>query len=126
MLVSNTKNTIALVLFTASALGIIPGVVFSDDTAPPVLMDFGFSPTSVDVTSGSQNVTFTLRITDDVSGFQRLYCYIFSPSENQYVMLYVYPRDRISGDAMDGVYQVNVTFGYGSESGIWYVRNMSS
>ena len=40
----------------------------AQDTQKPVVTSFGFTPTSVDVTSGSANLTFNANITDNSSG----------------------------------------------------------
>ncbi|MFC1762660.1 hypothetical protein ACFL6U_11340 [Planctomycetota bacterium] len=95
-------------------------VISISDSSPPTLVELSFNPTSLDVTTGPQDVTISLRLTDDVSGFKQLYCYIYSPSQNQRIEFYMDSSNRISGDAVDGVYQVDVTFGYGSESGMWF------
>ena len=39
------------------------------DTTPPELVDFSFSPTTVNVATGAATVTATSRVTDDISGF---------------------------------------------------------
>lgn len=38
------------------------------DTTPPSVISFYFEPKVVDVSSGSQNITFTVRLIDDLSG----------------------------------------------------------
>ena len=61
-----------LICLFVIALGVllVPSAHAADDVSPPVLVDFSFTPTTVDVTGGSANVTFTLvpiRITHDIS-----------------------------------------------------------
>ena len=43
-------------------------VSFTEDTTPPELVEFDFTPKIVDISSGSQSVTFTAKVTDDLSG----------------------------------------------------------
>jgi hypothetical protein len=94
------------------------------DLAPPELVEFDFSPTSIDVSGGSQNVIFTLRITDEISGFDHGYVGIFSPSGQQDQGRYIYSHHRISGDEFDGIYEVTVTFPQYSEAGTWNADNL--
>lgn len=41
-----------------------------DDTIPPVLATFDFSPKQLDTTSADTTITFTGRVTDNLSGVQ--------------------------------------------------------
>jgi hypothetical protein len=50
------------------------------DTTRPQLLSFSFNPTTVDVSSSPQTVTFTMRITDDLSGFSYGSFLLSSPS----------------------------------------------
>src|ERR1700680_3052882 len=77
------------------------------DTTPPQLVGFSFSPTSADVGAGDVNVTFTLHITDPLSGFDGGgQVSLLGPggtrvNGGQYV--------RLSGTAFDGTYQVDAS-----------------
>lgn len=96
-------------------LSLIPAYAQTSDTTPPVLVSFSFTPTSVDVSAGPQTVTVTARITDDLSGESYGYVYFYSPSD-QYVLGYF---ARISGDALDGMYQASVTIPQFRQAGTW-------
>jgi hypothetical protein len=91
------------------------------DLAPPELVEFSFTPTSINVAGGDQTVTVTMRITDELSGVWFAYAWIRSPSGQQV-------RDvgfeRISGDAQDGVYQGEVVMPRFSEAGTWRFYQM--
>ena len=64
-------SAVAVILRVAAAVVLtvsITPAASAQDTTPPELLDFGFSPSTVDVTSASQDVTFTLHATDDIAG----------------------------------------------------------
>ena len=89
------------------------------DLAPPDLAEFSFDPTSLDVSGGAQNLTFTLRIIDTLSGFQFGNFVLQSPSGQQVISGgYNFPN-RVSGDALDGVYEVTASVPQFSEAGTW-------
>ena len=56
---------ISLMLLAAMAA---TGSTSASDTTPPSVISFNFHPKLVDVSRGSQNITFTVRLTDDSSG----------------------------------------------------------
>jgi len=93
-----------------------------DDTTPPVLMDLSFIPTTIDVGAGDQNVTVTLRITDDLAGVSFAEVRFRSPSDGQYRSATFNEADRTSGDMKDGIYEKTVTFPQYSETGNWYIE----
>src|SRR5262245_15146503 len=67
------------------------------DTAPPQLVTFSFSPTAIDVTAGSQTVTVTARVTDNLSGTSSVFMSFRSPSGAQVVPLNSALMARTSG-----------------------------
>lgn len=97
--------------------------VISDtqDTTPPNLVEFDYTPKTVDVSNGDQYVTFTMRLTDDLSGVYAASWILKSPSGQQTSSGTVYSYSRISGDALDGVYRGNAIFRQYSEAGIWHI-----
>jgi hypothetical protein len=58
-------------------------VTSNQDTTPPVLTAFTFTPTTIDTTSGQAKVTATLTATDDLSGVRYVYVQFRSPSGTQ-------------------------------------------
>ncbi len=94
---------VAFLLFTSTART-------AEDTTPPELVDFNFAPNTINVSSASQDVTFTMQITDDLSGVYYGKLYFQNHSGGNSVGAYVYASDRISGDQYDGVYQGVLNF----------------
>lgn len=104
-----------------AALEVTPNADFT----PPVLQSFSFSPVSINTGVTSQTVTVTARITDDDSGFNQAGGVRFqSPSGQQFVFK-SFAGSRISGDARDGIYQLNLVFPQNSETGAWRVASVS-
>ncbi len=77
------------------------------DTAPPQLQELTVSTPSVDTSQGPQIVTFTLRVTDDMTGFWEGWAQI--GYQDGAPSTHFDAADRISGDDHDGVYHVSVT-----------------
>jgi len=94
------------------------------DLASPDLVEFSFNPTSIDVSTGAQNLTLTLRITDALSGFEFGSFIFISPSGNQIISGGYNFAHRVSGDSHDGVYQVTASVPQFSEAGTWRVIQM--
>src|SRR5688572_7540181 len=88
------------------------------DVTPPQLLEFGFTPTSIDVTASPHSVTATLRVTDDISGVRHVFVDFRSPSDKQQF----FRADRVSGNQFDGVYQGTLEMPQFVESGVWTAR----
>jgi hypothetical protein len=74
------------------------------------------------VGSGPQAATFTLHITDNITGFDTASFWLHSPSGQQVRgQTWAYPNNLVSGGPLDGVYDVAVTFPLYSEVGTWSV-----
>ena len=91
------------------------------DTTPPSLVGLCLSTYTVDVTSAPQTVNFYLNVTDDLSGFQSGYVYLYSPTGNQYQYSYFYDWNRTQGNSLSGIYQVPVTIPVSAEAGDWTI-----
>jgi hypothetical protein len=91
------------------------------DLVAPNLAEFSFSPATIDVSAGSQNVTLTLRIVDSLSGFEFGNFLFISPSGQQVNAGGINAPHRVSGDSRDGVYEVSTTFPQFSEAGTWRI-----
>lgn len=80
------------------------------DTNPPQLVEWDFTPRTVDVTTAEQEITFTARITDNLSGagdnvgWVELVCGEESVGEGFY-----FPDHLVAGNALEGWYQFSVT-----------------
>ena len=106
---------------TRSALRAEIPVDVTIDETPPVLVSASLSPTTVDVTSGSQDVVLTLEITDDVSGaygmmwsFNGVWsisgCCVDSPQLPNSLQ-------RVSGTTTDGTWQATFPVPAGTPPG---------
>lgn len=102
--------------------GLLPGFSYTpleSDIDPPELGNFTFYPASINRTECPCNVTFTLNITDDLSGVDYASWHLESPTGNEWQDGYVYEED-LWGE----VYTHNVTFGSDSECGNWSVTDV--
>ncbi|MBI1738700.1 MAG: hypothetical protein HYR58_05580, partial [Acidobacteria bacterium] len=89
-----------LVFFVAAATASA-----QQDTTPPVLLDYSFSPSAIDTTNSSQDVTFTAHITDDLGGLSQACFSFYSPSQTQSRGACFGWWNRIQGNELDGIYQ---------------------
>ncbi|WP_243057794.1 fibronectin type III domain-containing protein [Nocardioides sp. SR21] len=88
------------------------------DTAPPTVVTFDFTPKTVDVSAGDQQVTVTAQITD-ASGVEAPRVRVTSDSTSQaseYADLTL-----TAGDAKNGIYAATVTVPAGAAAGAWSV-----
>ncbi|WP_221933207.1 hypothetical protein, partial [Tessaracoccus rhinocerotis] len=76
------------------------------DTEAPVLSEFDFTPTTVDVAGGSQEVVVTARVTDATGALAPA---MILSSDDTTQTLGFGEMTRISGTAQDGIYQGTVT-----------------
>ncbi len=79
------------------------------------------TPSAVDTTAGSANITIEARIIDDVSGNKTTRIRFESPSSTQFVEAVFESPQRISGTAVDGLYRFVMTLPMTSEPGLWTV-----
>jgi hypothetical protein len=107
---------LGLLLF---AFANVLSVQAQEDTTPPVLVGFDFSPKQVDTTSTSATITFTGHVTDNLSGELSGWTVLAtSPTAHQMVAA---SMNRVSGTALDGFYQGILTLPADSESGTWTI-----
>jgi len=93
-----------------------------EDTTPPALVGFSFSPSSVDVTAGPANVKFTAHITDDLAGVGSWGVDFCPPSGNCTTVFGV--PGLISGALLDGTFEAVITVRQFSEEGIYLLRRI--
>lgn len=111
---------IALILLAVLVLPIVSAV---SDTTPPSIVSFDFEPKVVDVSKSDQNITFTIRLKDDLAGMIDANHVMFSsPSGNQSLTFPVYHFSRVSGDNMDGTYVYKMRVSKYIESGKWHLH----
>jgi len=100
-----------LIAFSAQAV---------DDTTPPNLLGLDFTPKVVDVSDDSQAVTFTIQLTDDLSGIDYASLYLGSPSGARGFGPIFF--DPISGDTLSGTMQDVIWVPQFTENGNWLIE----
>lgn len=95
------------------------------DDAGPKVAGFSVDRTTIDTSTASQTVNFTVRLTDDISG-------VGSDQYPQAGRIILDNRaaesyreadlERVSGDEFDGVYRGTVTFPRYTPQGVWKLR----
>ena len=104
-----------------------PALAQSDVQAPQ-LVEFSFAPASVDVLTGPQSVTVTLRVTDDISGVEvsnsQMEVRFRSPSGAQFRGVSGPGSGflRILGHGLDGTWEGSFDIPQFSEDGIWTIE----
>jgi uncharacterized repeat protein (TIGR01451 family) len=102
-------------------------VVGSGDVTPPTLADFDITPGTVDVTSGAEDVTVTMRITDDISGVAGsayMFAEFWSPSGFEWVE-FDFGSPKPGSKDLDAVFEASATFDQYSEPGTWTLAFLS-
>ena len=95
------------------------GQVGVGDSGGPQLQSIEFDRTTVDTSTGPQDVHLTVRITDDMAGFESGGVQFYHSGQVQVAPLYGYMRQ--SGTALDGIYVTTLTLPRYSAPGLWYV-----
>jgi hypothetical protein len=115
------------ILTLVAVLG-VPLASAQSDTERPQLHNLSFTPSTVNVTSAEQTVTFTLHVTDNLSGIDftsatRLRVRLRSPSRTQTVNGAVSSRAGVITNANDIL--IRVTVPQFAEPGAWTVDTVS-
>ena len=101
------------------------------DVVGPRLAGLDFTPKEINTSDGPQEITVTLRITDDLAGFNSgtisfwgpgKVCQISCESGHQAVRLTFYSSERVSGTETDGTYVGKMVLPQYSELGTWTVH----
>jgi hypothetical protein len=95
-------------------------VISVQDTTPPQVADFSFTPVSIDTSLGVQTVTVTADLRDDLSGVGGGCVDFASPSGTQ-VQIGCFALDPNRGDDLAGIWEAHIQFPRFSESGTWKV-----
>lgn len=85
------------------------------DSQPPQVLDLAVDSQTIDASGGGASVTFTARITDDVSGYNWGYIQAAGPNGNTEMRHWT----RQSGDANDGIYTATLSFSEYAPEGDW-------
>jgi hypothetical protein len=119
-------RTPALALAVALALLCGAQIAFAEsDVTPPTVVGLVVEPTYIDTSQGTQIITVTAHITDDLSGCPvddwclRFFFVPLLGPEAQGKSRVVGPTDRISGTLTDGLYQTTVALPQHSYEGRW-------
>ena len=91
------------------------------DTTPPILVGLCLSSYTIDVRTGPQTVSVFLNVTDDLSGFQYGYVYLYSPTGLQNQNIYIPDWTRTQGNSLSGIYVASLTIPAGAEAGTWTI-----
>lgn len=78
------------------------------DLLPPQVLDFAITPALIDISDSEVVVNITSRITDDFEGFGWGLLGFLKPEGGDGYYLNLNSGQRISGTAMDGVYQTQI------------------
>lgn len=117
----NTHEYPDLAPFPASVdpdIEVVNGGVYDEEA--PMLTSIEISPLSAGNDTAA-NIQFTISLSDDLSGRDQAYVYLYDPS-NQFrgeFFKFLDGTNRISGDDLAGTYQFSVTLPAGSMAGQW-------
>jgi hypothetical protein len=122
---TNLDGADAVSYFTNRGFPYQVTVTGTADLLPPALTEFDFTPKVVNITAAPQDITFTGRFVDNLSGMDYPTSVRFRrPSGAQEIYPYFYPSDRISGTATNAVIQETFTLPQYSEAGVWTVVSL--
>ena len=93
----------------------------SQDLQAPLLSNLSLQPAPVDVSSGDQTFTVTFHIADTGSGFDRGFIHLHTPTGAYTGSTYFGSPARVSGDAMNGNYSVELTIPQYAMPGAWRI-----
>lgn len=98
------------------------GVAFAQDTDGPEIAAIFISPATADVTSESQELTVTLQVTDNESGFAFENLFVCR-TDGQFVRnLFFIAGDVLpGGDPSDGTYEVTLPVPRYALPGVWRI-----
>lgn len=112
-----------------------PTTIPGGDTDAPHLVTWSFAPSSVNVSSSDQVITFTAHFTDNLSGVidfstgmggEPPQARFESPSGQQgRTVTFSHPEDLISGTAQNGIYRNRLVLLRFSETGAWKIDYFS-
>jgi hypothetical protein len=119
--VGNLKDTVGNTTNTCSATFENTATVYDDEA--PEIQNVTITPTNFDTTDAAQTVTFEIEITDDISGVANIsigLIPVVNPMEATWLDTYTIT----DGDALDGVFTLEVELPQGATIGFWRVNNI--
>lgn len=97
-------------------------LALAQDVDGPEIAAISIDPLSVDITAASQNLTVTVQITDNESGFSYANLYIYDSGGDFVNNLFITADDLLpGGDATNGSYEVPLTVSRYAAPGTWRV-----
>jgi hypothetical protein len=95
------------------------------DGGDPQITGFSFQPSQVNPAQGGGRTILTAQITDDLSGFVSGTATLSSPSGGKSISVYLGSAQRVSGNALSGVYAYEIQIPEFSEAGVWTLQDLS-
>lgn len=96
----------------------------AQDTAPPVLVTYSYSPASFDVSSSPTVLSGTIQATDNSSGLQSAFLAFYSPSGQRRVDCHS-SQGAFSGTLLSGTFTCQGVFPQYTETGQWSLEFLS-
>ncbi len=111
----------AFMLILVSVL-LLPRVAVAQesDTTGPALVAFDFNPKSVDTTAGTQSISVTMHVSDDLSGVTSACAWFRNPRD----VVQFACGTLVSGTTLDGVWNKAITISPFAASGTWVVERV--
>ncbi len=100
-------------------------IAAAQDVTGPSLVDCSVTPSPIDATTGPGTGTWTVRLSDDLSGVESAAALFIDPGFATVLAASVDASHRSSGDDLDGVYTVAFEVPEFSPSGAWSVFALS-
>ncbi|HWS45954.1 MAG TPA: hypothetical protein VN636_08850, partial [Acidimicrobiia bacterium] len=117
---------LVLVVLAASLVlaGARRGAAAAADTTPPVLVSLTMTPGTIDTSNGPVTITAEARVTDasglSIGGRVPLSRLVLTgPGGQQHATAYLSQAQRVSGSALDGIYDTTLIVPWHAEPGQW-------
>lgn len=93
------------------------------DSDPVVISSVALTPSPVNTDGTAAEVTITVALSDNLSGFSQAYIHLLGPDNgaNSDIFGYFSTSERVSGDALSGTYVTTMTLPAYSEDGTWSI-----
>jgi len=96
----------------------------AQDTTPPTLVAYSFTPAAFDVSNSTTTLTGTIQATDDSAGLQSAFLAFYSPSGNRRVDCHS-SLGSFSGTSLSGTFTCLGVFPQYTETGQWTLQFVS-
>jgi hypothetical protein len=120
-----SKLTVGVLFAVVMLVALFVPAFAQYDIEPPKVFDLHFEPNPLKVIGNTQVITATLRATDDQSGVERVEVYM-EQDPPAYNPLLIVLKNRIVGNAQDGVLQKVYTMPPYGATGTWRVQTIEA